>query len=35
MSKNCQYAINDVNICNPMREVLINDAQISLQKTIT
>jgi len=35
MSKSCQYAISDVNVCNPMREVLINDAQISLQKAIT
>jgi hypothetical protein len=35
MSKSCQYVINDVNICNPMREVLINDAQIYLQRIIT
>ncbi len=35
MSKSCQYAVNDVYVCNPIREVLINDAQISLQRIIT
>jgi hypothetical protein len=35
MSKVCQYPINDTNLCVGMKEVLLKDAQATLQKTST
>ncbi len=34
MSKVCQYLVNDTNLCVGMKEVLLKDAQATLQKTI-